>query len=78
MSDGIYANIRDLEALGPLLGQRIVEITQHDKDEWQETGRAYVMLHFENGMSLKFWIGDDGFEILDVLEADGEGDRWGV
>lgn len=61
-----YANIRDAELLGPFVGQRIVDITQHDKDEYEETRQAYIALHFENGQTLKFPIGDAGFDIEDL------------
>jgi len=57
-----YSNIRDI--LGDLVGQRLVEVTQHDMDEWQETGEAYIMLMFENGASLQVFIGEDGFEYV--------------
>lgn len=61
--DTIYSNIREI--LRPILGQRIVEITQHEQDEYHETGDAFVMLHFENGATLQFHIGDDGFDLDD-------------
>lgn len=53
-----YANIRDL--LGHYVGLRIVEITQHDEEEFKEDGVSYVMLHFDNGNTLRFDISDDG------------------
>jgi hypothetical protein len=51
-----YANIREI--LGRFIGKRLVEITQHDADELEETGRAYVLLHFEDGTELKFYVMD--------------------
>lgn len=63
-----YAHIRDADLLGPFLGQRIVEITQHDQDEWEETRESYFCLHFENGFTLRVPVGDSGFDILDPSE----------
>lgn len=56
----MYANIRDI--LGEAVGARILDITQHDRDEWDADGRCYVMLLLDNGCYLKFFIGDDGFD----------------
>lgn len=61
--DPTYANIRDPELLGPLLHQRVVEITQHDKSDFHENGESRIYLHFENGYTLSFPVGDDGFDV---------------
>lgn len=58
--EDVYANIREL--IGDFIGKRIAEITQHDIEDFKETGRSYVMLHFDDGSYLKFFVGDDGFE----------------
>lgn len=58
-----YSTIRDPDLLGPLVGQRVVDITQHDADEFEEEGRSYVAFHFENGMTVTFPIEDLGFDI---------------
>lgn len=63
MSDDRYTNVRHPELLGPFVGLRVVDITQHDREEWEETRQSYVALHFENGQTVHFPIGDDGFEI---------------
>lgn len=63
MSDDAYANVRHPDLLGPFVGLRVVDITQHDEEEWKDTKRSYIALHFENGGTLQFPIGDDGFEI---------------
>lgn len=65
---GAYANIREL--LGEFIGCTVVDITQHDQEEYQEDGSCYVMLHFSNGGSVKFHITmDGGFEAdLDDLD----------
>lgn len=68
MADEMYANIR--EVLGPCLGQRVMEITQHDADEFEDTRECYVMLHFENGVTLRFPITDDGFVISELDGGD--------
>jgi len=62
VSDGAekpYANIREI--LGELIGKRVEDVTQHDADEWAETKQSYIMLQFEGGVYVKFFIGDDGF-----------------
>ena len=64
-----YSNIRDIDQLGRFIGLRLVDITQHDKDEWDETHEAYVYLHFEDGRSLRFVIDDHGFEV-EALDDD--------
>lgn len=55
-----YATIREI--IGSAVGRRIVDITQQDEDEWAATKQAYVMLHLDDGSSLKFPVGDEGFE----------------
>lgn len=54
-----YSNIRDI--LSGVIGRTVVDITQHDEDEYLETQEAYVMLMFDDGSFLKFPIGDEGF-----------------
>jgi hypothetical protein len=54
-----YSNIRDI--LGRLIGLRVVDITQHDEEEFKEDGACFIMLMFEDGSYLRFPIGDDGF-----------------
>lgn len=55
-----YSNIRSI--LGYLIGRTITDITQHDKDEREETEVAYVMMMFDDGSWIKLPIGDDGFD----------------
>lgn len=55
-----YANIRQI--LGHLIGKRIVDITQHDQEEWEQDGTSYVHLMLEDGDYLKFYIGEAGFD----------------
>jgi hypothetical protein len=47
-----YSTIRQF--LGDIIGQRVVDVTQHDIQDWEETGSGVVYLHFENGMTLRF------------------------
>ncbi len=54
-----YANIRSI--LGNAIGKTIVDITQHDADEFAADGRCYIVLMFDTGDYLKFYVGDDGF-----------------
>ena len=53
-----YSNIR--EFLGYLVGQRVVDVTQHEQAEWDETHKSYVMLMFESGDWLKVFVNEDG------------------
>jgi hypothetical protein len=59
MSDPDYTNIRQI--LGSLIGHVLVDITQHDKDEFEETRQSYVQFHFDNGEYVKIPISEDGF-----------------
>lgn len=54
--DGNYSNIR--EVLGALIGRTVIEITQHDKDEWKETKQSYFCLHFDNGATMTIPVND--------------------
>ncbi len=59
MSEPDYINIRQI--LGHLVGQRIVDVTQHDESEFTEDGKSYVMFMFDSGDTVKFFVGEDGF-----------------
>jgi hypothetical protein len=59
MADEIYSNIRKI--LGNAIGRTVIDITQHDADEFAEDQRCYIMLMFDDGNYLKFIIGDEGF-----------------
>lgn len=63
-----FANIREI--IGHFIGRTIVEITQHDRDEWDEYGEAYVQLHFQDGSHLKFWTEERGFSFYEPDEAE--------
>jgi hypothetical protein len=65
--DRHYTTIRDPDLLGPLIGTRVVDVTQHDKDEYEEDGRSYFSLHFDNGTTLTIFLGDEGF-VIDRVE----------
>lgn len=56
MGEDPYVNIREL--LGHLVGKRIVEITQQDEEEYEETGQSYVHIILDDGNWVKFIIGD--------------------
>ena len=60
MIDDAYANIRQI--LSGYIGRTIVDITQHDEDEFAVTKQSYVMLMFDDGKTLRFPVGDDGFD----------------
>lgn len=55
-NDNGYANIR--EFIGEFIGKRLVDVTQHDEEEYEKTGDAYVALMFEDGSILKFRMGN--------------------
>lgn len=65
-----YATIRDREHLGSVIGRRLSDVTQHDEQEFKETGKAFVSMHFENGVTVMFPVGDEGFEVDDDLITD--------
>jgi hypothetical protein len=68
-----YANIR--EQVGMFVGDKIVDITQHDEDHFKATGQSFVDLMFESGNVLRFiWTKEDG-EIMAVNPGDEEGDK---
>lgn len=71
-----YANIRDHNLLGAIIGAKVVDVTQHDREEFQEEGACYFVLHFDNGVCVRVYVGDDGFDILNVPDQpDGTVDR---
>ena len=74
MADKPYANIREI--LGDVIGARLIEVTHHDKEEFNETGLSYVALHFDNGLSLAFYTDADDdqkfLEIEDAANTDGD------
>lgn len=53
MTEESYANIRDI--LGHLIGRTVVDITQHDKEDFVAGDDAYVELMFDDGNTLKFF-----------------------
>jgi len=59
LADETYSSIREI--IGEAIGRKIVEITQHDEDEYAETKKSYVQLHLDDGNYIKFFVGDDGF-----------------
>ena len=59
MADEPYANIRTDSLLGPILGQRVVDVTQHDEEEYQEDGEGVVYVHFENGYTLRVVLSEE-------------------
>jgi hypothetical protein len=69
-----YVNIRHEDLMGPCIGCTVIDVTQHDADEFAERG-SFVALHFSNGMTARFPISDVGFNISIVGEDSGEDDR---
>lgn len=56
MPDDTYANIREL--LGSFVGKRLEDVTQHDRDDWEQDGRTFVTLMFEGGDTITFNTGE--------------------
>jgi hypothetical protein len=66
-----YANIRDI--LGHLVGKRIVDITQHDKEDFEADGRSFVCLMFDDGNTATFYVGEEGFSHSEDSEGESRG-----
>jgi hypothetical protein len=66
MAGESYASIREI--LRAFIGERLVDITQQDEADYVPGGPSEVFLHFGNGQTLRFWIEDRGFDILDAEE----------
>ena len=68
MSD-VVENIRDV--FGCLIGQRVVDVLQHDRDEWLEDGHMFIELCFEGGDRLRIdWDADDHVQVHLLREGD--------
>jgi hypothetical protein len=63
VADDEYATVRHENVLVPFIGQTLVDVTQQDAEEFAETGQSYVALHFSNGGTVTFPIGDACFHI---------------
>lgn len=59
-----FANIRNPDLLGPIIGSTVVDVTQEDQEQWEEEGLSFICLHFSNGYTVTFPISDEGFKIL--------------
>jgi hypothetical protein len=46
-----YVTIRGM--IGDLIGSKIVDISQHDKEEYLSTGQGFVMLMLDNGATMR-------------------------
>jgi hypothetical protein len=57
MDEGVYSNIREI--LGGLVGARIIDISQHDQEHFEETGESFVEFLFDNGHTLRVTLTDD-------------------
>lgn len=47
-----YSTIR--KVLGHMIGKRIVDVTQHDQEDWDERGESFIQLMLEDGSYVKF------------------------
>lgn len=63
MPEEPYANIREI--IGELIGAKIVDITQHDQEYFERTGRSFVDLMFDTGNVLRIYVWDKTAMALD-------------
>lgn len=54
--DAEYATVRLL--LGSFIGSTLIDISQHDYEDFERDGKGFVMLHFSNNRAI--YIGLDG------------------
>lgn len=52
-----YANIREL--IGEFIGKTVIDVSQHDEEDWAATGAGFVVLMFSDGSLLKFYVPQD-------------------
>lgn len=52
MAEPLY-DITIRHYLSAQVGTRIVEITQHDREEWAQTGDCVIYLHLDSGVTLE-------------------------
>lgn len=55
-----YSTVREI--LGSFIGTRLLDITQHTQEEWEESRNSYIMFMFDNGHFVKVPIGENGWE----------------
>ena len=55
-----------------LIGARLIEITQHDKEDFMRTGRGFVDLMFDSGDVLRIYCRKMAGQILFCLNPDDE------
>lgn len=68
-----YSNIRSI--LGHFIGSRLLDVTQHDQDEYALMKKGYVMLFFENGDWIRVPL--DFERETKGMEYSKNGERWG-
>lgn len=72
MSEERYASIRDL--LGEVVGQTIVDITQHDAEFFDRTGKTFIQFMLSSGDTLRIYIQDHGMVINPEDDEEDHGD----
>jgi len=65
-----YSTIREI--LGEFIGTKIIEITQHDQEYFQRTGRSFVDLMLDSGDVLRFYVEDQGLCVNPTDESEEE------
>ena len=68
-----YSNIREI--LGDFVGKTLLDITQHDMEEYLDGEESFVMMMFDDGSWIKFPIAEEGFTFNrggDDMEITGE------
>lgn len=60
MNHRVWTNIRGV--LGHMVGQKIIDITQHDSEEYEQDGKTYIMFMLEGGDYFKVFLSEEGFD----------------
>lgn len=76
MDDDRYASVRDPGILGRMIGATVVDITQHDQDEFEEDGESFVAFHFSNGYTVTFPFDADA-DLVFTIEPNPDDDPHG-
>lgn len=69
-----YDNVRQIPGIRALIGERLLDVTQEDREEF-DAGERYIALHFGNGTTIRFDMTDEdtGFTISELEDGEDEG-----
>lgn len=54
------------DQLAEFIGQRLIEVTQHDPDEYRSDHHAYIMLMFENGAVMQISLREGEIDVPEI------------